>query len=303
MDINYSIIIPHKNIPDLLQRCLDSIPVRDDVQVIVVDDNSNPAKVDFANFPGVGRPNTEVYFTKEGKGAGYARNIGLDHAKGKWLLFLDSDDFLSRDARIILDENVDSPYDLVICDNRAVMSDDITQQSTRDSNVHEMIQQYLHGICSDSVLRYCYHPLWGKVIRHSVVKEHNLRFDETKWSNDEFFSCTVGYFSKSINVVNQTLYIVTERSGSLTSYYCSTSQEFSVRLNEAIKSESFLTKRGINPVKFQSRYIISRYYQEKGKSIFLITLISQRFLSKNQIKLIAFVINKAKRKLLNRFCF
>ena len=54
----YSIIIPHKDIPDLLQRCLDSIPVRDDVEVIVVDDNSNTQKVDFGHFPGLERPNT-----------------------------------------------------------------------------------------------------------------------------------------------------------------------------------------------------------------------------------------------------
>lgn len=49
--INFSIIIPHKDIPDLLQRCLDSIPIRDDVQVIVVDDDSDGNKVDFAHFP------------------------------------------------------------------------------------------------------------------------------------------------------------------------------------------------------------------------------------------------------------
>jgi len=39
--INYSIIIPHKNIPHLLVRCLDSIPQREDVQIIVADDNSD----------------------------------------------------------------------------------------------------------------------------------------------------------------------------------------------------------------------------------------------------------------------
>ena len=85
--INYSIIIPHKNIPDLLQRCLNSIPRRTDIQIIVVDDNSDPKKVDFEHFPGVGEKCVEVYFTKEGKGAGYARNMGLKYAKGKWLLF------------------------------------------------------------------------------------------------------------------------------------------------------------------------------------------------------------------------
>ena len=47
MQINYSFIIPHKNCPDLLQRCVDSIPERDDVQVIVVDDNSDEGKKNY----------------------------------------------------------------------------------------------------------------------------------------------------------------------------------------------------------------------------------------------------------------
>ena len=49
--INYSIIIPHRNIPLLLRRCLDSIPRRMDIQIIVVDDNSDPGQVDFEHFP------------------------------------------------------------------------------------------------------------------------------------------------------------------------------------------------------------------------------------------------------------
>ena len=53
MEIKYSIIIPHKNIPQLLQRCLDSIPFRGDVQVIVVDDNSDSSIVNFENFQGI----------------------------------------------------------------------------------------------------------------------------------------------------------------------------------------------------------------------------------------------------------
>ena len=72
-NINYSIIIPHKNIPQLLQRCLDSIPIRDDVQVIVVDDNSDTDKVNFDNFPKWKGKNYEYYLTKEGKGAGSFR--------------------------------------------------------------------------------------------------------------------------------------------------------------------------------------------------------------------------------------
>ena len=64
--INYSIIIPHKNIPNLLQRCLDSIPNREDVQIIVVDDNSDPNIVDFDKFHGLIICNVEVFFTNVG---------------------------------------------------------------------------------------------------------------------------------------------------------------------------------------------------------------------------------------------
>lgn len=49
--INYTIIIPHKNSSNLLLRCLKSIPDREDLEIIIVDDDSNPEIVDFNNFP------------------------------------------------------------------------------------------------------------------------------------------------------------------------------------------------------------------------------------------------------------
>ena len=113
-NINYSIIIPHKNIPQLLQRCLDSIPIRDDVQVIVVDDNSDTDKANFDNFPKQKGKNYEYYLTKEGKGAGYARNVGLEHAKGKWVMFSDADDYFLPSFDNILNENQTSNADILI---------------------------------------------------------------------------------------------------------------------------------------------------------------------------------------------
>ena len=50
-NIKYSIIIPHYNTPELLLRCVTSIPERNDIQIIVVDDNS-PDAIDYQNlFP------------------------------------------------------------------------------------------------------------------------------------------------------------------------------------------------------------------------------------------------------------
>ena len=145
--IYFSIIIPHKNSTGLLQYCLSSIPVRDDIQVIVVDDNSDPNKVDFMNFPKWKGGCYECYFTKEGKGAGYARNVGLEHAKGKWVLFVDADDFLVADADDIFESTIGVDADIVFYRPKSVMLHDRTTPSLRASNYNRIIDNYL--LCDD----------------------------------------------------------------------------------------------------------------------------------------------------------
>lgn len=91
---NFTIIVPHYNTPQLLERCIASIPGREDVQIIVVDDCSFDTSELCETFEKLKlRHNFELYRTPQGGSAGRARNIGLDHAKGKWLIFADADDF------------------------------------------------------------------------------------------------------------------------------------------------------------------------------------------------------------------
>ena len=108
--INYTFIIPHHNSPELLIRCLDSIPKRPDIEVIVVDDNSQEDKKPFVN-----REDTQVVLLNKAQsnGAGRARNIGLSMAKGKWLLFADCDDYYVNGFIDVLDRYLDSNYDVI----------------------------------------------------------------------------------------------------------------------------------------------------------------------------------------------
>ena len=107
-----SLIIPNRNCLDLLERCLDSVPRRDDIQIIVVDDASDPKVVDFEKYRSLADEHVEIIFTTEGLGAGYARNVGLRHAHGKWLMFLDSDDFLLPSALDLIDRYSASESDI-----------------------------------------------------------------------------------------------------------------------------------------------------------------------------------------------
>ena len=61
-------------------RCVASIPKRNDLQIVVVDDISDTSIVDFDNFPIKNDDHTVVVFDKSGKGTGRARNIGMENA-------------------------------------------------------------------------------------------------------------------------------------------------------------------------------------------------------------------------------
>ena len=214
-NINYSIIIPHKNIPDLLQRCLNSIPRRDDVQIIVIDDNSDPDKVDFEQFPGLHDPFVEVVFTKEGKGAGYARNVGLTKVVGKWLLFADADDFFNYCINDILDEYVDSDADIVYFKHTSIDTDMYTT-TYRCIHFNRYIDHWLDSLKkADALLRYRHTSVWSRLHKTEVIKKNCILFDEVSIANDITFAYLSGFHAVSICADPRALYCTTIRQGSI----------------------------------------------------------------------------------------
>jgi glycosyltransferase involved in cell wall biosynthesis len=213
-DFIYSIIIPHKNIPELLQRCLDSIPRREDIQIIIVDDNSDSDKVDFERFPGLGDPNVEIVFTKEGKGAGYARNMGLTKAVGKWLLFADADDYFTDDFLQCLDKYKESSYDLIYFG-----IDGINAKTKRENSRGRKYSRLMKDvICNQKYDAYkftAYVP-WGKIIKHSLIKENNITFDKTIVANDMMFSLKTACYAKNVFFDESRIYTTETRYASLT---------------------------------------------------------------------------------------
>lgn len=210
--IRYSIIIPHYNIPALLKRCLLSIPDQDDIQVIVVDDNSTDECAFVQAVCSVGHKNVETYLTKEGKGAGYARNIGLKHAKGKWLIFADADDFFTSIFSEKLKQHWDNTSDIVFFNVIGCSSDDITHLNSRGKDF--AFKEY--EISKDErIFRFGYTEPWGKMVRKSLVDLHGIQFDETQVSNDYLFSIKTGYYAKTISIDISYVYAYTLRSGSL----------------------------------------------------------------------------------------
>lgn len=233
--IDYTVIIPHYNIPDLLRRCLRSIPEQDNIQVIVVDDCSPEADKYLATIPELLRSNVEFCSTLKGGSAGRARNVGIERANGIWLTFLDADDLFVDDITDILELNKNRTEDAMFFRTKAVYSDDLTRPSERNS-ADRLFKAYFHD-GDDTYLRYEYEAPHGKFVKKKLVDDNDMRFEEIRWSNDGWFNNCIGVYAKDIYVSKEIAYILTEREGSLTADDNRTYQEWKCRYDASLRKQ------------------------------------------------------------------
>ena len=290
MNPRYSIIIPHYDIPDLLMRCLKSIPISEDIQMIVVDDNSPDADTYLERYPELSRPYLEFIRAPKNGGAGYARNIGLDHAKGKWLLFADADDFYVEDMYDIISSNADSEADVIYFKKESVLSENIIQKTDRDVYIDRMINDY-YANSDEWPLKFMYCPTWGKMIKRDLINKYNIRFEEIRYSNDVFFSLLVGYHAETIKVVNKVLYVLTSRPDSLAANYCSKPNELRIRAEVHYRSDLFLHQHQMCKERSMKKYLLLmlnkdrklfKYYFFKLDEVYPSKLSALRDISKNR---------------------
>ncbi len=266
----YSIIIPHHNRPDLLKRCLRSIPDRPDLQVIVVDDQSDAVflpglaavKNEFRDFTYISAPRNG--------GGGFARNIGLGLARGKYLFFADADDFFNNCFSTVLDDYQTEESDIVFFDATSVYSDTL-QPAGRSFQLNRIHQYHdSNPKKAELCLRYLFGEPWCKMIRRALLTEHQIRFDETPIHNDARFSYLVGYFAYTVKVDHRTLYCVTFRPDSISKQASDTTQR--LRIEVFGKKNRFLADHRIKAfdeiLLWPFKYYIKQKNREQLNSCF-----------------------------------
>ena len=261
----FSIIIPHYDIPDLLMRCLKSIPVSKDIQVIVVDDNSPDADTYLERYQELSRPFLEFIRAPKKGGAGYARNIGLDHAQGKWLLFADADDFYVDNMYDLISMHAESDADVIFFKKKSVKSDDQNCPARRDNNIDRIMDNYFKT-GDELLVRTRYYVPWGKMIKKCLIEKYHIRFEEIRYSNDVLFSVHVGCYAKKIEVIDTVLYVVTSREGSATSNFSSKPDELRIRADAAFRSDRFLLQHNMCKKRLTASYL--RMMLGKDKHLF-----------------------------------
>lgn len=211
----YSIIIPHKDIPKLAERCIASIPDQQDIQIIIVDDGSEQKNLEELEKIIEERNNVLLVRIPISMGAGAARNTGLQHATGRWILFADADDFYHEELSNFLSDHYDSNSDLIFFNADSIMENN-GGPSWRADHVHDLINEYKRDKEKGELnLRYLFGAPWCKMVKKSIIILNNIVFDKTRIHEDVLFSYSVGYYAKTIEVDARIVYCYVDRTGSL----------------------------------------------------------------------------------------
>lgn len=248
--VNYSVIIPQKNSLDTLPRLFQSIPSREDIEIIVVDNSEIPIKKDQIQV----ERDFCLLWSPPDHFAGGARNVGMQKAQGEWLIFADADDFFPDGAFDILDEYKDAKFDLVYFKSESVY-DDTLEKSGRSTIFNEHIDRFLKGEETEERCRLSYLVPWGKMIKKELVDKNGIRFDEVLAANDVFFATRIGYFAQNFYADDRTVYVITMRRGSLSNRW-----DYPViesRFYAALRRNRFLKDRGLGT--YQSSIMIYLY--------------------------------------------
>lgn len=244
MNIKYTVIIPHFNMPDLLKRLILSIPERKDIQIVVVDDCSPNADIYLERYDFLHRINLQFIISDRNGGGGHARNIGLKHALGQWVIFADSDDFFTTNAFDVFDKHCDTTSDVVYYNIKSVMSSDITKDAKRSAPKDRLFEQY-NKTHNKDIFRYHHPEPWGKMAKRRFIEENHIVFDETKVANDYFYSIQIGTLAKDVDIVNEKIYVLTLREGSVSHDYANNMEKLIIRINVYAKVQLFLEEHNV----------------------------------------------------------
>ena len=210
-----SIIIPVYNTQNYIERCVNSLLIQDfeDFELILIDDGSNDQSADICDDIAEKDARVQSIHIKHA-GVSSARNIGLKHATGSYILFVDSDDevtqtcltdLLAHEADIIVSGFLRKTVEKQECYIPEREKCYCEEEKTTFLNDYLLRSIFFDGPCS-------------KLLKRSVIEDYQLRFNESlSYAEDKLFINSFLLHAKSYCIIDKPTYINIRRHDSLSS--------------------------------------------------------------------------------------
>jgi len=224
-NILLSVVIPVYNAELFIEKTIDSITcqLRKQFEIIAVNDGSTDRSLDILNKLSTKYDVLKIV-NQENKGATFARNNGLSHAQGKYIIFFDSDDVFEND---VLTEMVDliekEESDLLLCNYSMV-----------DKNLNEISKVVIDDnlkICKNELLNTIPFP-GNKIYSLDIIKKYKILFDPVKIGQDLNFFLKYCAFVNKVSIYKKSAVKYRILSSSISNSYDS-------RIIEIVKSMNY----------------------------------------------------------------
>ena len=203
----------------VLHRCIDSILNQEyrNYELIVADDGSKDESGKILDEYAAKDERINVIH-KENSGVSNTRNLAIQNARGKYIQFLDADDWITTDATKSLVRTMEeSKADLVIADFYRVVGENTSHKGRIDSDkvlTRDEFADYMIQNPAD----YYYGVLWNKLYKKSIIDTYHLKMDASlSWSEDFIFNLEYLLHVKKVAPLQLPIYYYVKTEGSLVS--------------------------------------------------------------------------------------
>lgn len=204
-----SVILPGHNVAQFLDQCLSSVcnQTLQDIEIIYVDDGSVDNSLEIAKkFAENDRRITVV--SQKNRNAGVARNAGLAIARGKYLSFLDSDDFFEPNMHETLYKRAtETNADIVMCDTFLYDDQEQTDRTAEWTLRSDLANKdvFSYRDLPDDIYRLSNCWVWNRLYRAEFIRDNKILFQSLAFSNDVYFSCVTMVLASTISLTTERL--------------------------------------------------------------------------------------------------
>lgn len=226
MDTLVSVIVPVYNVEKYLDRCVESLVTQSypNLEIILVDDGSKDRSSAMCDSWSC-RDHRVTVIHKENAGAGMARNTGLNHASGRYVLFVDSDDYIHPAVvEKCLYEAENTKADIVMFGRNDVFADGrVIPKPVRKDKLHffgrEVQTDILPGLFTYK--RGMGTSVWGKLYNLELIQRNGIKFRSERevLSEDACFNLSIFSLVSSVSILPEQMYYYYKNDNSLSHSY------------------------------------------------------------------------------------
>ena len=218
-----SIIVPVYNVENYIERCLNSLVNQTfkDIEIITINDGSTDKSLELLNK--YAKEDIRISVIDLGdEGVSYCRNLGIEKANGKYIMFVDSDDWIdSSMVEVMYKKAEENKLDLVMCSYIREFKDHSKEKIfnlpqeiiyKEDKVKNELLRKLVGPIkeeLSNPEMLDALCTVWGKLYRADILKENKLKFVDLKKigsAEDTLFNIFTFNYLKKVMFLNKSMY-------------------------------------------------------------------------------------------------